>query len=1005
MDQQQPNEAQESQLAKTIININNHFENINNQIKDEFPQIPQKSTVLIFLGEFGQQFLNFYAHFETQQVIQVNKYYNLVQVEDQGKIYYLLNFPMILLYDDQNNEIAQNLCISKIYAEMALKQMEKCSFNLILDNQQIKGDDDLAKLDNVIEDSIFYFGSYYFNVDNFFLLRNQVENRWDYLQFSKSNGFFSYFSQKQQIQTQNVGQNEILNSIIKSGNIINVTKVKSQDFINYGKMMTYLQKQYDALKEQLNLNILQFQKLLLYLQQMPIINNNSEVLKEVEDYLKELYKNFEDKRNLLTDKASQIGSVYKYINKVNKQVNACMINKRQEKVFSPQMKQFKEDNKIEQLKIKPLLSDDLNVKLNSIIQFFVQYLITIIKNDTICEVQKLKLNLKQWCAYCHESLENTLYELKYITQRIQKGPKKEIENGIYFIGITKAGKSTIINSLLNPHKIVQEEFLGQKCYRIKIETKFEIGEGGVSETQKISGVYIGKKEELNQFFDQDESNVFSLEEVLDQNQNQNCKIPQKCFIFDCPGFDDNSNELMRIAHRISLYNYFSKTKNIIVFFVVDISQQNNDQIKNTFDPISYLLENKKDLEQDFDKWTNLILTKAKDGSRQKYLESWEKVYKGYLEQDYSFYKKLFENDERCIEFPKPSKDITKNIKNLVDSIPQKLQNQLEQQKKQQQNEQQQSKQQQNQQQQNEQQQNEQQSSKKEQSKFKLVLDDKVWRLYEQCIPKAKMKLEQLINFLIEDLDQYILESDDTINQKKEQMQKIQNILLNQIIQDTKIKQDIKKTQDIQIIQDIKKTQDIQIIQDIKITQENCEQILKGISDWVKGNHHLKHNDFFLQLYIEDMKSILTISKYCQNNNIAPFEIKIDHLVNKIKTILKMIEQTIQYYKNLKYTGYATTFIAGIATCGTSLALLEVGVLANLARQFLLTRGALWVATVSSGSLTASTSGLSVVLNFIESWKNTHLKKIYQTELEKQQQQEQQQREQQQLLQQQKQQNA
>ncbi|CAD8186912.1 unnamed protein product [Paramecium pentaurelia] len=928
MDQYQPNEAQESQLAKTIINIVKNQKNIISQIKDEFPQIPQKSTVFIFLGEFGLQFLNFYAHFLTKQVIQVNKYYKLVKVEDQGKIYYLLNFPMILLYDDQNDEIAQNLCISKIYAEMALKQMEKCSFNLILDNQQIKGDDDLAKLDNVIKDSIFYFGSYYFNEDNFFLLRHQVENRWDYLQFSKSNGFFSYFSQKQQIQTQNVGQNEILNSIIKSGNIINVTKVKSEDVINYGKMITYLQKQYDSLKEQLNLNIRQFQQLLLYLQQMPILFYNTDATNEIENYLKELYQDFEDKRNLLTEKASQIVNVYKYINKVNKQVNACMINKRQEKVFSPQMKQFKEDNKIEQLKIKPLLSDDLNVKLNSIIQFFIKYLNTQIKNDKICEVQKLKLNLKQWCAYCHESLENTLYELKYITQRIQKGPEKEIENGIYFIGITKAGKSTIINSLLNPHKIVREEFLDQKCYRIDMETKFKIGEGYNSETQKISGVYIGKKEELNQFFDQDESNVFSLEEVLDQNQNQNCKIPQKCFIFDCPGFDDNSNQLMRIAHRISLYNYLSKTKNIIVFFVVDISQQNIEQIKNTFDPISDLLENKNALEKDFKKWTILILTKAKDGSRDQYLKFWKEVYKEYLDQDYSFYKKLFNDDDRCIEFPKPSKDITKNIKNLVDSIPQKLQNQLQQ-------------------------------NERFHPTFKLVIDDKVWRLYEQCIPKAKMKLEQLINFLIEDLDQYILESDDTINQKKEQMQKIQNILFRQITQDT------------------------------QITQENCEQILKGISDWVKGNHHLKHNDFFLQLYIEDMKSILTISKYCQNNNIAPFEIKIDNLVNKIKTILKMIEQTIQYYKNWKYTGYATSFITGIATCGTSLALLEVGVVANLARQFLLTRGSLWVATVSSGSLSASTSGLSVVLNFIESWKNTHLKKIYKNELEKQQQQEQQ----------------
>lgn len=59
-------------------------------------------------------------------------------------------------------------------------------------------------------------------------------------------------------------------------------------------------------------------------------------------------------------------------------------------------------------------------------------------------------------------------------------------------------------------------------------------------------------------------------------------------------------------------------------------------------------------------------------------------------------------------------------------------------------------------------------------------------------------------------------------------------------------------------------------------------------------------------------------------------------------------------------------------------------MANLARQFLLRRGALWVAaTVSSGYLTASTGlSFSVDINFMESWKNTYLKKIYQNELEK-----------------------
>ncbi|CAD8186488.1 unnamed protein product [Paramecium octaurelia] len=832
MDQYQPNEEKQTSITKQINTIHSNINKIQNSIIDNIPQIPQKSKVIIFLGYFENKFDSFYSHFEKKEVLLCGDYFKLVKIEKKGKISYLLYFPSILSYEDQNDEkIAQNLCISKIYAELVLKKMETCYFYLILDISQLTGDDDRGKLDNIVKDSIFYFGSFYFKEKQFFFLRYQQDDKWDYHQFSKQFALFSYFQKDKQLQIQTYRDNEILKTIFKSSNYTKAKKVKSDDQINYGQMMTYLQIQQRFLKEQINEDLKQFQIILLHLQQMPIIKNNFAVVEEVENYLKELQAGFMEEKNSLKDDASQIVQVYNFINKVNQGQNAQDINKRQQNQLSPQMVQFKEEVKIQELKIQPLLSDEVIYKLYEIIKFFQKYHNNIFKNEKIFEVQKLTLNLKQWSSNCNDTLENTLYELKYITSRIQDGPQNKIENAIYFIGITKVGKSTIINSLLNPDNIIQEDFVGQKCYGNKKETKFAIGKGGVSETQNIYGVYIGKREEVNQIFDQNEKHVFSIEEILDKEQIQKCKIPQKYFLFDCPGFDDNCNELMRIAHRISLYNYFKKTKNIIVFFVIDITQQSIENIKNTFDPITQLLKDKNDIVSHYDKWTNIILTKAKKGQRQYYLDNWKVMYKGFLDENYSFYKNLFE--KRSIEFVKPKiKEIQIIVGNLTDKIIEMSSQQL-------------------------------QSNQAFTPEFQGVLDPKMYSLYEHCIPKVKQKLESILKFFLEDLDEYILESNDRIEMKKEKIEKLQSILLD------------------------KNTKQMVSV----ITYNNCKDILYDLSNWINGNPYLQKNDIFIQQYIEDMKSILKISQYCQKiKQIAPFEIKIDNLVNRIKTIIIKIEE-------------------------------------------------------------------------------------------------------------------
>lgn len=62
------------------------------------------------------------------------------------------------------------------------------------------------------------------------------------------------------------------------------------------------------------------------------------------------------------------------------------------------------------------------------------------------------------------------------------------------------------------------------------------------------------------------------------------------WFYDCPGFDDNISNNIRIAHRISLYNYLKKTKKVIGIFLVDSSIQDVSVIKETIDPIYDLLE-------------------------------------------------------------------------------------------------------------------------------------------------------------------------------------------------------------------------------------------------------------------------------------------------------------------------------------------------------------------------------------------------------------------------------
>ncbi|CAD8205822.1 unnamed protein product [Paramecium pentaurelia] len=825
----------EQQIAQNseqdIKTVFDRFDYIKTKVNNEFEQISNGRIVLIFLGKFEQQFDTFYQHFIIKQVLLDTEYYKLIRIEKQGKISYLLNFPLILQYNQQDNLIQQNLCISKIYAEKAFQKMQKCKFHLIVDANQIFGQDTREKVIIISCDSVFQFGKYYFQENSFSLLIPS-QDRWNLCKVTNQNEYNSRV----------VNYNEVLKNIFQINSYTSLKIIQSDDFLNYGKMMHYLKKNQDLLINLFNGLLSNFQKQLLFLQQMPIILCQDDTNQKVERYLKELEKDLLNIQNPLTHSFANMKKVFTLINKINKGNIALELNERIKRKNSIQMKQFLIDNNIQNIIIQPIFNDEFENKLNEILAFFDKYDISSQKINKITEFNNLKINLKFWCENCEQLIENTLYELKYIVKRIQEGPKNKIENGIYFIGVTKSGKSTIVNSIINPNKLQSKKILGQKCNLIQqgIQTKFKIDQGEISETQKISGIYTGQKEELTQFFNnqgnnEQEQDVISCEELL--NVGFINQLPQNLFIFDCPGFDDNRNELMRIAHRISLYNYFHQTKNIIVFFVMDISNQKFEHIQNTFDPICCLLKNKNDIEQKFKSWTNLILTKAEINQRQEYLDDWEIAFRGQLEQNYSFYKKLFKDDETCLEFLKPAQDVNQDIFRLAKSITERVQKQLQQ--------------------------------VECNPDFELILDEKLWMLYLKCMPKIQKRLEQIFQLFFSQIDQYILNSNENLEMIKEQMLRLKYCLLNQ--------------------------EQYKIIHGLDLN--NCISILQKISQWIQGNQNIKEICFLLDAYINDIQSIFKISEYCKNTLILQFEVKIDKLVSKIETILKMIEETYNYYRN------------------------------------------------------------------------------------------------------------
>ncbi|CAD8152327.1 unnamed protein product [Paramecium octaurelia] len=885
----------EQQIVQEEVNFDQEIQNvfddqeyINNHTQGEFHESIKDSIVLIFLGAFQQNFHTFYQHFQIKKVILDTNYYKLVRLEKQGKISYLLNFPLILQYNYETNQIPLDLCISKIYAEKALQKMEKCKFQLIIDMQQLNGENEIAKMDRMIKDSVAYFGKYLFKKNSFLFLNPEDDNMWRLCKIKLSDK--NIYSQK--FQPEGINQNKVLQSIFRYDSYQSLKNCKSRDFLNYGKMMTYLSQKETILKDYFNYRLREFQKLLLMLQQMPIISNADDTKTLVKSYLQELKNGINNIQNCPQNRFSKLKEIFKIINQINSGNKANELNNKIQKKNTPQMKQFQEENQIEQISIHPIFNEQDVQKIDKIIQFWETYY----QKFEILEAKNLEINLQFWCQYCADAIENILYQLKRTVKGIQEGPENPIENGIYFIGVTKSGKSTVMNAILNPDKLEQKIILGKQCYQIcqEQETSFKIGQGGVSMTQKISGIYIGQKEELNKIFynqnndtniSDQQQDVFSYQELPNLAEENQLKLPEKWFIFDCPGFEDNQNDFMRIAHRISLYNYFKKTKNIIVFFLIDISIQSIENVKNTFDPIYSLLQNKTDLDQNFKSWGNLILTKAEKDSRKENLEQWDLAFNGLLEQNYSFYKKHFADDQICFEFLRPSEEMHYDIKKFANSIIVKAEQQLQQ-------------------------------RNNNNPIFELQLDKKLSNLYQTCMLNIKLKLELLLKLFYQNFDEYFSKSDDPIIQKFEQIKTIKGIFL-----------DLNCT---------------------AINLTNCIQILQRLSEWIKNNEYTKKMSFFLVSYIQDIETIFKISKYCKNIKKTSFEVNITPFINKIEVAYPLIENMIGFKKLKNIVDYTTIpILVGVLLSGGWVCLSTVALSHTVTQWFLLTGATSSFALISS----------------------------------------------------------
>ncbi|CAD8177234.1 unnamed protein product [Paramecium octaurelia] len=771
----------------------------------------EKQKILLFFGFEHKDADALYVHFADKTEILKNKYIKMVKLKKESKVSYLINTPYSLgsIVDRQQ---CHKQCITRIILNKVLIQLKDCDYHIIVNFDNLQGDTQQAQLNQILDFGLFNFGK--------ISLKQEKQEQVSLLYNCKNDKETSYClckDIKNGVQDlKHIFKQQTLRNIFKQ---VTFQKLKIEKEEDFGPMTAFLIKVMDELVVEITTILQNYQNQLLQLQQIPILQDEQDLNQGICKLLKQLNDYLKKSTNYNLETALEL---FKAINIVN-QNNLKEINSNLENLNFKLIEQFLAEKEISKEKLQlPEVVASVG-EIDFIFKMLKKYIQNYFVSTNLLEIKNIRLNVNCWASYSDEMVESIIQNFKHITQNIQEGPREMRDFGVFLFGKSRVGKSTLINLIKSPESLTIEKRISELCYVMKnqVQTEFKIEHGCMSETQKISSMQI-----------------------------------EDVWYYDCPGFDDNISQQIRIAHRISLYNYLSKTKKVIGFFVIDSSNKDAQIIKDTIDPIYLLLKDKKQLIKENDKWASLVLVKAKQNVRQDYIENWNEAYHNLLEGKYTFYREMYQSDNQCIEFPKPKKNLQQEqILQQNTYIQQKMLKRI----------------------------NENKQNVEFQLNFELQIESKLFHLYEIVLNKLQKKIEQIVGLLENQINSYILDCEDELEKKKLLIQNFRSFIGNEI------------------------------------NQENVKMTLKKILEWCKINELFKINSIFLQSTIDDVLQCLQVDVYCTKmKKISPIKVDSSKLRKNADKIIDIIQFIAKLEIGFKGTFIAGSIIAGVASLGAAI---------------------------------------------------------------------------------------
>ncbi|CAD8186677.1 unnamed protein product [Paramecium pentaurelia] len=787
----------QTQSSTSYIGVSS-IKQIKNQLLNYKIEQIQKQKILLFFGFQHEDVDGLYAHFQDKNAIVQDEYIKIVKLKKESKVSYLINTPYSL-EGIQDIQLCLKQCVTRIILNKILLQFKDCSYHIIVNFEKLQGNTQQEQLNQITDYGLFNYGELEFKNVQVSLILN-----------IKNNQEISYALVKDikkcVVYIQHILKQQALRLIFSKNQDI-FYKIQNVQELYYGPMSLFLSEKMENYVVQITTILRSYQDQLLYLQQIPNLQDEQDLNNCLISLIEKLNNIFLKQSN---QSLESIYALFKAINNQNQQ-HLEQINQYLKQINIKIIESFLQDKRIsfENLLIPTLIAKPSEIEF--INNMFKKYIPKEFTSTNVNEIKNLILNVKCWNSYSTLMVESIIQNFKQITQHIQEGPENEREVGVFLFGKSRVGKSTLINLLKNPESLTIEKKISELCYVSKDETQFKIEHGCMSETQKISDMQIGD-----------------------------------IWFYDCPGFDDNISQQIRIAHRISLYNHLVKTKKVLGFFMIDSSNKDAQIIKDTFDPIYLLLQDKKQLTKENNKWASLVLVKTKQNTRKDYIENWEEAYHGLLEGKYTFYREMYQNNNQCIEFPKPKKNLqSEQILEQNTQIQKKILQII----------------------------NENKQNQDFQLKLNLQIDSKLFYLYEIVLSMLQIKIEQIVALLKNQIDTYILEDEDKLENKQQLIQQF---------------------------------------------QYNVKEILGKILEWCQLNRRFKNNSLFLQRAIDDVLKCLEIDRYCKNRKISAIKVDTSILENNAKKIINLIQNISKLEFGLK-TGFIILSIGGaVASCGAAI---------------------------------------------------------------------------------------